>query len=92
MTVNYTNAEKYLMSLDSHMSDVGIYDFEQLAIAITDEAFKSVGFGIELGRHPTTDIRTYTLHVGFNGKAYMEQYIGFTWLKPKKVNKKLKDK
>lgn len=77
----YTKTEQQILDLSSHMYEIPDQEIEDFAESL--EYCKKMWYAIELGRHPSTDMRTYTLHTWI-GKPNPDYYGA------KKV--KLKDK
>lgn len=63
-TIEYTPTEKALMSHVSHLNEVDTYELESLAKTMDEGSTRWIA--VELGRCPSTDVRTYILHTYYN--------------------------
>lgn len=75
----YTKTEQQILNLESSMREISDYEIENFADSL--ERNKVMWYAVELGRHPTTDVRTYTLHTWINKPKF--DYYGATKVKLK---------
>jgi len=68
-----TPTEVLLMDKISHLDEISDFEVESLADDI--DRGLDVYVAVELGRHPSTDERTYTLHVEYSKPEF--DYYGF---------------
>ena len=69
----YTPTEVLLMDKIPYLDEISDFEIESLANDI--DRGLDVYAAIELGRHPSTDERTYTLHVQYSKPTF--DYYGF---------------
>lgn len=69
--INYNKTEQALLSYLSNAEEIALQDIEILAQRLEDG--DTVWVAVELGRHPSTDMRTYTLHV-YEDKPKFDYY------------------
>lgn len=70
-SINYTKTEQALLSYLSNAEEIPLQKIEMLAERL--ESGDTVWVAVELGRHPSTDRRTYTLHV-YEDKPEFDYY------------------
>ena len=70
-TITYTETEQLLIEYNYDFTEIPTYELEELARTI--DAGKDVWVAIELGRCPSTDIRTYILHT-YQSKPELNYY------------------
>lgn len=87
--VSYTLTEKFLLDKISYMDEISDYELENLAKEL--ERNGSLYIAIELGRCPSTDVRTYILHYDYTKPRF--DYYGYEYVEhPLKTNAKFKVK
>jgi len=64
MNIEYTPVEKALLEHFPDLQNIDNFDIERLANEI--ENVEDIWVAVELGRCPSTDVRTYILHTYYN--------------------------
>jgi len=64
MDITYSKTEQLLLDKIPNMREVSPMELESLASDI--DSGRDIWVSMELGRHPTTDNRTYTLHMEYS--------------------------
>jgi hypothetical protein len=77
MTVTYTEDEQWVLDNISHANELQNHEIEELAYVIK----QGVWVAVELGRCPSTDVRTYILHTSSQKPRF--DYYGAEYFKKK---------
>jgi len=75
----YTKTEQMLLDRVFHLDEMPTYELERLAETYDSKDIEELWVAVELGRHSSTDERTYTLHTYYSKPEF--DYYGAEQIK-----------